>query len=85
MQIDTFVLGGLPVTVEFNVCGPDRDVGIFSSWVDEWYFVAVNGRAVKGAAWIERRMTKADLDKLNEELCEAANEPDDDYDDYRDY
>lgn len=80
MQIDTFVLGGLPVTVEFHVCGAEPDVGIFSSWVDEWYFVAVNSRPVKSAAWIERRMTKTDTYKLIEELCEAANEPDYDYD-----
>lgn len=34
MQIDTRVLGGLPVMIEFMVCPPEPDVGIMTSYVE---------------------------------------------------
>jgi hypothetical protein len=81
-EIDTTVLGGLPVTIEYTVQGAEPDVGIMSSYVDEWYITAINGRAVKKCDWLDRRIaaTKGETDRILEELNEADH--DDYYDDY---
>lgn len=81
---DTTVLGGLPVTIEYSVQGAEPDVGIMSAYVDEWYIVAINGRAVKKCDWLDRRIaaTKGETDRIVEELNEAASEADYDYPDY---
>lgn len=81
-EIDTTVLGGLPVTIEYTVQGAEPDVGIMSSYVDDWYIVAINGRAVKSCDWLDRRIdaTKGERDRIVEELNERAGEDDDYYD-----
>lgn len=80
---DMTVLGGLPVTIEFTVSGAEPDVGIMSSGVDDWWIVAINGRAVKKCDWLYRRIdaTKGESDRIVEELNEVEF---DDYDDYYD-
>lgn len=81
-ETDIRILGGLPVTIEYTVQGAEPDVGIMSGYVDDWYIVAINGRAVKKCDWLERRIdaTKGERERIVEELNELANEPDDYYD-----
>lgn len=83
-ETETTVLGGLPVTIEYTVQGAEPDVGIMSGYVDDWYIVAINGRAVKKCDWLDRRIdaTKGERERIVEELNELANEPDYGYDDY---
>lgn len=78
---DMTVLGGLPVTIEFTVQGAEPDVGIFSSYVDDWYIVAINGRPVGKCDWLYRRIdaTKGESDRIVEALNEVE------IDDYHDY
>jgi len=61
---DITVLGGLPVTVEFTLCRAEPDVGIMSSYVDEWTIVAIHDRLCKRSPqWLYKRIDK----KKNEE------------------
>lgn len=78
-EVEVRILGGLPVTIEYNVAGAEPDVGIMSAYVDDWYIVAVNGKyAKKGAknpfAWVEKRIaeTKGEEARIREELNEDA-------------
>lgn len=71
---DTTVLGGLPVTVGFTVAGAEPDVGIMSSYIDDWWIEDVAGKPKKNTDWITNRMSRDDIDRLKEELAEAANE-----------
>lgn len=75
------ILGGLPVTVEYSVQGAEPDVGIMSPYVDDWYIVAVNGRAPKKVKstsfdWVYRRIKATEgeerriLDELNEDAAQ---------------
>lgn len=81
---DMTVIGGLPVTIEYTVQGAEPDVGIMSSYVDEWYITHINGRAVKKCDWLDRRIAamKGETDRIIEELNEQASEADYGYDDY---
>lgn len=81
-ETDIRILGGLPVTIEYTVQGAEPDVGIMSGYVDDWYIVAINGRAVKKCDWLDRRIdaTKGEGERIIEALNEAASEPDDYYD-----
>lgn len=75
MQIDTTVLGGLPVTVEFETTGWDnRDVGLGVNDIDDWYIIAVGGRPCKKEpTWLYNRIKAAgETDRLIEEMQEAA-------------
>ena len=80
---ETTVLGGLPVTIEYDVQGAEPDVGIMSSYVDDWWIVAINGRAVKKCDWLYRRIdaTKGESDRIGDELNELEHD-DGYYDDY---
>lgn len=67
MQIDIKVLGGLPVTIEYDWCDYDNsDIGQGGPGVDDWKIVAINGRYVKNAAWLEKRIMadEAELDRV---------------------
>lgn len=83
-ETDITVLGGLPVTVEYTTQPAEPDVGIMSGYVDDWSIVAINGRAVKKCAWLERRIaaTKGEHERIMEALNEAAGEDDGYYEDY---
>lgn len=83
-EIDTTVLGGLPVTIEYTIQGAEPDVGIMSSYVDEWYITHINGREVKACNWLDKRIaeTKGETERLIEEMCEHADDSDFGYDDY---
>ncbi|WLJ71235.1 hypothetical protein [Sphingomonas phage Birtae] len=78
-EVEIRILGGLPVTFEYNIAGAEPDVGISSAYVDDYYIVAVNGRyPKKGAknpfAWVEKRIaaTKGEEARIREELNEDA-------------
>lgn len=83
-ELETTVLGGLPVTIEFTVAGAEPDVGIMSAYVDEWYITHINGRAVKKCDWLDKRIaeTKGETDTLIEAMNEHAAESDAGYYDY---
>lgn len=85
MQTDMKVLGGLPVTIEFDVCGADPEVGIMSAYAEDWRIVAVNGRfPTGGVEWLYKRIdaTKGEDDRIMQACNEAIDnyEPDYDYD-----
>lgn len=74
MQIETTVLGGLRVTVEFTVCPADPSVGILEDYVDEGYIVAVCGRACKKPPmWLYRRIkeTPGEEERIFSDCLEA--------------
>ena len=54
------ILGGLPVTVTYTIQGPEPDVGITSSWVEDWEITHIAGRKVKGnrADWLYDKLNK---------------------------
>jgi len=83
MEIEISVLGGLPVTVEFEMAGADPDVGIMSSYCDGWHVTHIAGRKVKKAPqWLYNRIEqrKGEEDRIIQ-ACEeyADNNPNDDY------
>lgn len=89
-QLETRVLGGLPITVEFSMANADPDVGIMSEYVDEWYIIEVNGKKLKNTQWVEDRIhaKKGEEDRLVEEMTAHANDrwsAADEYDDYDPY
>lgn len=55
MQTDITVLGGLPVTVDFEVEGADPDVGL-EAGVGEWWITHINGRKVNNPQWLYKRI-----------------------------
>lgn len=71
-EIDTTVLGGLPVTVTFDVYPAEPDVGIFGAYVDDVHITHVAGKRKKNTAWIDKRMTAHDDEVLAEECAAAA-------------
>lgn len=74
-SVDITVLGGLPVTVEFTLCGAEPDVGIMSDYVDEWSIVAINDRTCKRPPqWLYNRIdkTKGEEELLLEKLYESC-------------
>lgn len=71
---NTTVLGGLPVTIEYEIESADYDVGIMSDGVGDWWITHVNDRSVKNADWIINKMSAKDIEKLIDELNVAAAE-----------
>ena len=84
MQTEVTILGGLKVTVEFNVCGSDPEVGIMSAYVEDWSIVEIAGRPLRKnekADWLYRRIeaTKGTEDKIIEACNEAIDNYEPDY------
>lgn len=71
-EIDTTVLGGLPVTVSFSVYPAEPDVGIMGAYIDDVCITHVAGKRKKNTSWIDKRMTSHDDDVLAEECAAAA-------------
>jgi len=69
---ETTVLGGLPVTVEFDIESADPSVGIMSEGVGDWWISEIGGRPVKNADWVIKRMGAAGEQKLIDELNEVS-------------
>lgn len=81
-SVDTTVKGGLPITVEYNMSGPDAEVGLFGWSVDDWSIVMVGrNKCKKHPAWL--KLTQADEDKITEacglDFDSRDHEPDYDY------
>lgn len=75
MKLDIRILGGLLVTIEFDVCAADESVGIMSPGAENWHVVAINDRICKTHpewlyACIEKR--KGEADRIQEACDEAA-------------
>lgn len=80
---------GLPITVDVKLEGPDREVGIMSSYVDDYTITQIGSRMVRKGeklGWIERKITDKHLWEMAEKAEEAYRESADDYriEDYRD-
>lgn len=69
-SFDTTVLGGLPVEITCTIEESDPSVGIFESYVDEWYISGVGGKTQKNTQWIEKRLTDSDRETIEEECYE---------------
>lgn len=74
-RIHTHVLGGLPVTVEFTISGPDPDTGIFDPWISDWCIREINHRPTK-STWVEERIwaNPREESRLLESLLELASD-----------
>lgn len=84
-SVDVTVLGGLQITVEFTTSGAEPDVGIMSSYVDEWYITHISGRPLRKKEkcdWLYDRIAKAGEEEIIIEKCMEYE--DDGYDDYYD-
>lgn len=68
---ETTILGGLPVTIEFDIGRADWDVG-YPGGVENVEITEVAGRKTRNTAWIEKRMKKSDWEKLYEDAEAAA-------------
>jgi len=82
LSFDTTVLGGLPVTIDCYVCGPDEDVGIFGYYVESWEITHINDRKVKKTPnWLYNRIEAKKgeeeriRDKLNDLVSNYQPEP----------
>lgn len=62
---ETTILGGLPVTIEFDVGRADWDVGYLGG-VENVEIIEVAGRKVRSTKWIEKRMKPNDWAELYE-------------------
>lgn len=74
-MMDTTVLGGLPVTIEYEWQGADRECGL-SSGVEEWTICEIKGRKCKKAPdWLYARIaaTKGEEDRIVEECASDIN------------
>jgi len=75
-SVETTILGGLPVTVDFSVSPPDRSVGYDGEIEDVEFRSAKNGKPL--GQWVERRLDETNgWDNLHERLWELAREQDD--------
>lgn len=82
-SIDMRVLGGLPVTIEYDIQPAEKDVGLYSDYVDDWYVTHINGkRCKKSPEWLHTRIekTKGEEDRIISECMDHAAEA---YYDYR--
>jgi hypothetical protein len=69
-EFDTTVLGGLPVTVEFETEYEDGECGYPGHYVTDWWISAVNGVYKKNTDWITKRMSSKENDRVVEEALE---------------
>lgn len=68
-EFDTTVLGGLPVTIEYDTTEYDnRDCGGAYNDVDDWSIVAVAGKICRKAPnWVYRRLAAIDREIILDE------------------
>ncbi len=83
MQTDITVLGGLPVTIGYEIEGADPDVGL-EAGVGEWWITHINGRKVSNPEWLYKRLSamSGEEDRILQKLNELADSPCDPYDDW---
>lgn len=83
--MDITVLGGLPVTVTYTIAGAEPDVGIMSSYVDEWTITHIAGRKCKKEPqWLYNRIlaSRSEEDEVLRKCEEDSAERGDDRDFY---
>lgn len=71
---DIRVLGGLPITVEYEWAMAEPDVGIREPYVYGEEIVAVNGRRVKNTDWVLKRLiaNPTEYDNLLDQIRTAG-------------
>lgn len=74
-EIETTVLGGLPVTVEYSVGEADPSCGFPNDAADDWWIVSINGRPLRkstSADWLYKRIkaVKGEWDRILDE-CQS--------------
>lgn len=65
-QFDTEVLNGLHVTIEFTIQSPDKEVGIFEHYIEDYNIIAVNGK-MKDCSWIITRISYKEEQRILKE------------------
>lgn len=71
MQTEITVLGGLPVTVEFNILTAEPDVGIMSDYIDEWSITEVASKpSKKSLDWLYKLI--GDVEGEEDRIVEAC-------------
>lgn len=69
MKFDTTILGGFPVTIQFNVLGKGFTVDD-SPVLDSWDIIAINGKPCKTSPkWLYERIekTKGEQNRIDED------------------
>lgn len=72
-EIDTTILGGLPVTVSFTIQRAEPDVGIMSDYPEDVYVVRVKGKKI-GRTFALALQARIDETKEYDALCERIME-----------
>ena len=67
-ELDTTILGGLPVTVRFTIAKAEPDIGIFYPYVDDWHIAYIGSRPLKNDAFLRKRLTGAQVEELLHEM-----------------
>ena len=74
VNFDTYILGGLQVHVKAEMAPAEPDVGIFSSYIDDFELSVYgkNGKKLK-KAWpsLYTKIGEYDMERLNEKAHEA--------------
>lgn len=65
-NIETTVLGGLPVTIAFTMQGAEPDVGIMSRYVDSWHITHIGKRKANNPKWLYKRITESEEQRIIE-------------------
>ena len=73
MEACVKVLGGLPITVEFEVYEAEPDVGLMFDYHDDWHISEVAGRRVKKAEWVYKRLSAEDEDLITSAIVKKIN------------
>ena len=83
MQTDITVLGGLPVTIGYEIEGADPYAGL-KAGVSEWWITHINGRKVRTPEWLYKRISamSGEGDRILQKLNELVDSPCDHYDPY---
>lgn len=79
MQATVAILGGLEITVSFDVSAADPEVGYMCDAVEDWHIIEIAGRKLRKnekADWLYRRIeaTKGTQEKIIDACYEAMND-----------
>lgn len=72
MSVEVMVLGGLFITVEYDMAPADPSVGIFHPYAESWYITHIADRPLRKnekADWLYRRIEKAGENERVEMAC----------------
>jgi len=73
VNFDTYILGGLQVHVKATMAPAEPDVGIFSSYIDDFEMSVYNKKGKLRPAWsvLYTKIGDYDMERLNEKAQEA--------------